>query len=519
MTPIHYVGTVWCVKVPTGAFVARRNGKVFVTGNSGFPKSLDVSKAIDKEAGAERADLGVSPNWREKKRTNGQSMNAVPNESRITIPATDAAKQWSGWGTALKPGYESIVMARKPLQLDGEARILAQKVMEAVCRISSASGAGPSSASSQADSLGLKFDSARWGAVRRCSTPGDLFALMGTWPSELEIPSSLSTAFSWLNTLGAVLGHASMFTTETASSLTTDLKTLNSFLSKTTPESMLQHETRPRGTGSSACLADAIFNGVAAKLDYTLASSAAEPATSSGGSQGLRPNFSPIILARKPLRGTVARNVQTFGTGAINVDGCRVGTTKRVPCSIRRAPQNSAYGDLSNATGDTTGFDPNIGRWPANILLDEAAAAALDQMAPQAGASAPVRGDEASAASTGCVTGERDRVPGVFHGDRGGASRFFYTSKASGEDRGRWQGNDHPTVKPTDLMRWLCRLVTPPGGLILDPFMGSGSTGVAAVEEGFRFVGIDLEARHVEIAERRLKHAARQPGLFDGLGS
>ena len=195
------------------------------------------------------------------------------------------------------------------------------------------------------------------------------------------------------------------------------------------------------------------------------------------------------------------------------MDGCRVGGGPRPLVVSDRRDGNVVFGEGlqgSKCTGETT-----AGRWPANILLDEAAAAVLDEMAPQAGASAPVRGDEASAASTGRVTGERERVAGVFHGDRGGASRFFYTSKASGEDRGRWQGNDHPTVKPTDLMRWLCRLVTPPGGLILDPFMGSGSTGVAAVEEGFRFVGIDIEQHHVDIAERRLKHAARQPGLFD----
>lgn len=236
----------------------------------------------------------------------------------------------------------------------------------------------------------------------------------------------------------------------------------------------------------------------------------------SGWGTALKPAYEPIILARKPLRGTVARNVQTFGTGAINVDACRIGTTKGVPASAARDRIGQvAKGDERGRTMATAGFDQNIGRWPANVLLDEAAAESLDQMAPQAGASAPVRGHEASAASTGRVTGERERVPGVFHGDRGGASRFFYTSKASGEDRERWQGNDHPTVKPTDLMRWLCRLVTPPGGLILDPFMGSGSTGVAAMAEGSRFVGVDLEPRYVEIAERRLKHATRQPGLFD----
>lgn len=152
-----------------------------------------------------------------------------------------------------------------------------------------------------------------------------------------------------------------------------------------------------------------------------------------------------------------------------------------------------------------------MGRWPANILLDEAAAEVLDAQTGELAS-----GSRNPGVRKGVGYGSSARGDGgpAIEGNRGGASRFFYTSKASGEDRARWAGNDHPTVKPTDLMRWLCRLVTPPGGLILDPFMGSGSTGVAAVEEGFRFVGVDLEARHVEIAERRMKHATRQPGLF-----
>ena len=201
----------------------------------------------------------------------------------------------------------------------------------------------------------------------------------------------------------------------------------------------------------------------------------------SGWGTALKPAYEPIILARKPLRGTVARNVQTYGTGAVNVDGCRISHDEPLEVTTRTAPRysgavmaNGVRGGIQSAVASA---DPS-GRWPANVLLDEAAAAAVDAVSD-------------------------------------GASRFFYTSKASGEDRGRWQGNDHPTVKPTDLMRWLCRLVTPPGGLILDPFMGSGSTGVAAVAEGFRFVGIDIERHHVDIAERRLKHAARQPALFE----
>lgn len=125
-----------------------------------------------------------------------------------------------------------------------------------------------------------------------------------------------------------------------------------------------------------------------------------------------------------------------------------------------------------------------------------------------AGASAPVKGTEASKASVGNVTGERERVPGAFHADSGSASRFFYCAKASKKDRG--EGNNHPTVKPTDLMAYLCRLVTPPGGIVLDPFMGSGSTGKAAIREGFQFVGIEMDPEYLAIAEARIRHEANK---------
>ena len=145
---------------------------------------------------------------------------------------------------------------------------------------------------------------------------------------------------------------------------------------------------------------------------------------------------------------------------------------------------------------DTTGK----GRWPANLLLDEEAAMMLDEQSGELHSQDP---------KTRCNT-----VKGAFfgsglglnfggYGDTGGASRFFYTAKASRSERG--EGNDHPTVKPLALMRWLCRLVTPPGGLILDPFMGSGTTALAAILEGFRFVGVEQDEHYCDIAVHRLK--------------
>lgn len=183
------------------------------------------------------------------------------------------------------------------------------------------------------------------------------------------------------------------------------------------------------------------------------------------GGTALKPAMEPITVARKPLDGTVAANVLAHGTGALNVDGCRVGTSKRVPGSLSRTP-NAVYGPgLGGHAQDGTegGHDPNLGRWPANLIHD---------------------GSEEPVALLGA------------------AARFFYCAKASKRDRG--DGNHHPTVKPTDLMRYLCRLVTPPGGVVLDPFAGSGSTGKAAVLEGFRFVGIEREAEYVDIARARM---------------
>jgi site-specific DNA-methyltransferase (adenine-specific) len=267
---------------------------------SGFPKSLDVSKAIDKAAGAEREDLGPNPNQlgRTKDKRGGNLMTPrlvedCGNHSRITAPATEAAKQWSGWGTALKPSLE------------------------------------------------------------------------------------------------------------------------------------------------------------------------------------------PITVARKPLIGTVAENVLQHGTGGLNVDGCRVGCFGEALRGGGVGTRSDGWdrpwkADAAAVAAHKAKCDANadrastLGRWPANLIHDGS-----------------------------------DEVVGLFPDDgEASAARFFYCAKASKRDRG--ESNRHPTVKPTALMRYLCRLITPPGGLVLDPFTGSGSTGRGAVLEGFRFIGMELDAEHVEEAKRRI---------------
>jgi DNA modification methylase len=207
----------------------------------------------------------------------------------------------------------------------------------------------------------------------------------------------------------------------------------------------------------------------------------------SGWGTALKPAWEPIIVARKPLCGTVAENVLTHGTGGINVDGCRV-ASHDISCDLD-------YDCSCGAAGE--------GRWPANVIHD-GSREIVDQF-PQTASGSRKAGRYLVAAEQGRF-GEfgEGQMPEIV-GDSGSAARFFYCAKASKADRGI--DNKHPTVKPTALMRYLCRLITPPGGVVLDPFTGSGSTGKAAVCEGFDFVGIEREAEYVEIARARIAAA------------
>ncbi len=226
-----------------------------------------------------------------------------------------------------------------------------------------------------------------------------------------------------------------------------------------------------------------------------------------GWGTALKPAFEPIVLARKPLsERNVAANVQRWGTGALNIDGCRIDTDPHDASRSRERSAERRYGDRG---GTNLAMTPGprgrsvSGRWPANVAVDEEAAALLDE---QSGESRSRAGHPRSGPAG---DGWGMTSTGAEYADAGGASRFFYTAKASRSEReiGRMYGterNAHPTVKPVELMRWLVRLVTPPGGTVLDPFAGSGSTGIAALREGFDFIGIEREAEYVEIARARI---------------
>ena len=511
---------------------------------SGFPKSLDVSKALDKAAGAEREKTPTTPMH------TGSEVGAISKNRRCAVcllphasanpckcprdsgPASAAGQQWAGYGTALKPAWESAVMARKPMDISGLTLVLAQTLTEVVCQLSLlARDAGCLSASSL--SALQPLGSARWGAVATCNTPGALLDLTATWPSASETPSCLNTALSWLRILADVSERASTFTTETASSLTIDLRTLSSSTSAITPESIIRASTGQRGITSIASLAESVFAAVKARLDLTRITSAGVPATSMAGVEGLLPNWEPAILARKPLEGTVAANVDRWGVGGLAIDACRIAGADSTK---RKNTAEMGYHGGNTADSYETGSD--LGRWPANVIMDEEAGAAIDaQTGPMKDGTAVNR--NRSGVAPNQVYGKRN-APTVDagYGGGGGPSRFFYSAKVSTKER-EWgcdafeikhQGsamvhengmgetridgapakkarNTHPTLKPIALARWLARLIMPPtpNAKLLVPFSGAGSEMIGALEAGWPMVfGIEGEEAYIEIAHARI---------------
>ena len=299
-----------------------------------------------------------------------------------------------------------------------------------------------------------------------------------------------------------------------------------------------------------------------------------------GWGTALKPAFEPIIVARKPLAGTVAANVLAYGTGAINIDACRVPTGDALAGGRGGGSVKAAHGgwnrpfmDDPDATAeaasrarDAQAKGEAMGRFPSNVLLDESQAAELDRQAPNTGGAGKASGPSLTGASTSVARGKFNGVEGTpFYADSGGASRFFkiikeepcatvpenattltattatsatpapdgtvsaappadasggtsfppfrYEAKAPGSERPTVDGVAHATVKPLDLMRWLIRLVTRRGGHVLDLFAGSGTTGEAALLEGMECTLIELEADHLPLILARVRKPL-QPSMF-----
>lgn len=277
----------------------------------------------------------------------------------------------------------------------------------------------------------------------------------------------------------------------------------------------------------------ALASGNPCQCDRTSTAITSDAKKWDGWGTALKPAFEPIVVGRKPLVGTVAANVLAYGTGGLNIDASRIkmSTEDEKNSANNWKPQGYELKDNIYEIGSKViaTEQNNQGRWPANIILDEFTASLLDE---QSG----VTKSQAGGRSTGRNFGQdydndfsTDRAR-TGHSDSGGASRFFYVAKASKRDRNEGlddqpqkassnygsiqerssnpvKANFHPTVKPTELMRYLIKLVTPANGIVLDPFTGSGSTGKAALLDGYQFIGIELTTDYLPIIEGRLTHA------------
>jgi len=302
-----------------------------------------------------------------------------------------------------------------------------------------------------------------------------------------------------------------------------------------------------QGRGNEASNAGHEYGIKAGLMDIT-APATPEAQQWQGWGTALKPAHEPICVARKPLTGTVASNVLEWGTGALNIDGSRVGSETIV---TRGGRSDSVTGDerTDASLGMYGAHEPlnteHTGRWPANVIhdgSDEVLAGFPRQAGAGGKASGPTLTGESTSTSRGLFGGVEDTP---FYGDSGSAARFFYCAKASksernagleglpekgkvfngqsGEPAGKAEGsvedkfstkpaqNFHPTVKPLALMRYLVKLVTPPGGTVLDPFLGSGSTAVAAILEGFEWVGCEMTEDYWPIIEARVQWAENQP--------
>lgn len=230
-----------------------------------------------------------------------------------------------------------------------------------------------------------------------------------------------------------------------------------------------------------------------------------------GWGTALKPAHEPIVLARKPITGTIAANVLEWGTGGINIDDCRVPITDGAKMARNNRPGDNGWKNSSGGQNSAALNGEPAGRWPANVIHD-GSEDVVGLFPVTDGGKFTIGGTPRKVDGFICI-GSPNRTNAIMnYGDTGSAARFFYSAKASKSERtcGGKVGNNHPTVKPLALMQYLCRLITPPGGVVLDPFMGSGSTGIAAIECGYKFIGVEMDDHYFDVANERIERTYRR---------
>jgi DNA modification methylase len=545
---------------------------------SGFPKSLDVSKAIDKAAGAERELVGYGKlNPRDKKSYEPKASNDIFDRNKgmrklaITAPSTDAAKQWQGWGTSLKPAVERWLLVRKPLTtvpLDGILRETSLLFEDLICRFAPAKFAQKILASNPKDLGDLKLGFAQWIAdVSHTLLSQKESELMDMFRSQAEAKTFSNIVLSWNAFLDALCDMENKSIIKIETELTTDLKTLSFLISQITQENTTQDVTTDYGIHLSAINAAPVLSAIE-MLTLNLSKYFAQETASIVAAQFhdqaqklLKTErvikgagwSEDIILIRKPIsEKTVAANVLKWGCGALNIDASRIdGKPRTTHANGNFQSKTDETGKIFDGYGLGVKLSEPQGRFPANLVFSHTPYCTDDQCDIECAVkeldaqSAHLHGaGHARTAQRKCAAKGMFRLPGDGNrfGDSGGASRFFYCAKISKAERNaglddlekkpkkecygkglnsamkldpkmhtaesvaarEGSANFHPTVKPKKLMTYLIRMVTPPGGIVLDPFMGSGSTGVAARDAGFKFIGVEKEEEYFEIAKKRI---------------
>ncbi|KKN82038.1 hypothetical protein LCGC14_0313050 [marine sediment metagenome] len=491
---------------------------------SGFPKSASVSKAIDKAAGAEREVVGRQQNWGRTRLEDGKvAYGDYAGEFSQTTPATEAAQQWDGWGTALKPSWEIIALCRKPLS---ERTVAANVLRWGVGGINIDSnrikthnstyeeenrsgGQGLSRkaearASARHELRGLRQADE---AVDKSNQPRKITNdLQSTMPVESDDGSEQPQVEGW--SVGLQAGGVSRPTGRHSAGYRQGVAAR--------PERS-PGEGTPPGNGESIRETTTEYRDGAPHqrgqegqpdrksspigVDRTRQGAFANNEAAGRGGGGKRQTESVAgDIGRWPANLVLAHSPECVEVGTKQVKSSTLLTTHHLAESENTSMSGKNYerNPRQNYAPDGT---ETVAAWEC---APDCAVRLLDEQSGERGGSAPgfTRENHNSPVYSGPAS-SKDRMT-VGYLDSGGASRFFYTAKVSPSERQQENGRSmHPTQKPVDLMRWLCRLVCPPNGLILDPFMGSGTTGIAALAEGFSFIGIEKEQEYYDMAVGR----------------
>ena len=456
---------------------------------SGFPKSMNIAKAIDKKNGYEGKTIGtrkIDIGMQSGSMHSGRSTEIVEEDVKELSPE---AKKWDGWGTALKPAHEPIVVARKPLDgtvVDNVLKHGTGGLNIEDSRVGDEDTRSPTSMTALGQNSG-------WNAHENKMVMAG--SKNGRFPSNIIHDGSDEVVSEFPVTKSGKPGIKQGGNNGPA----------------------YGKESRPAGTQMGGFGDEGSAARFFKEINFT------------------KQEHESIVLARKPLDGTVVDNVLEHGTGGLNIDGCRIGAGEEIIQGGGNGKANHGGRFGAETHGERPIVQPhNNGRFPANLIHDGSDEVVSLFPDSKSNTRSPT-GKEILDPNKGWNNNSMiDKTQRGFK-DEGSAARFFYCAKASKQERNKGfdielnsnerpqgeafgngnsvtehenqkDGNYHPTVKPVDLMKYLCRLVTPPNGIVLDPFMGSGTTGIAATVEGFNFIGVEMSEEYLKIADTRISH-------------